>query len=169
MSTKPGWTAGPVTPELMLEAARLSRTTLEGHLGKDWSVPAGPLDWSCRETVDHVCVALGSYCGRMAVGAREPYPPFRLENPQASIEALVTSVWTGASILAAIVRSTPTDARVYHVMGMADPEGFLAMAIEEMLIHTWDICQGFGEEFTAPEEFAEAVVARIFPWAPTGC
>jgi hypothetical protein len=42
------------------------------------------------------------------------------------------------------------------------------MACEEMLIHTWDICQGFGEAFTAPEAIAQAVVARIFPWAPTG-
>jgi hypothetical protein len=169
MATTPTWTAEPLTPELMLEAARVCRETLEQHVGRDWSVPAGPLDWSCRETLDHVSDALGSYCGKLALRAPEQLPAFRNGDPAASIAHLLHSISTGAAMLAAITRATPADARAFHRMGMSDAEGFLAMACEEMLIHTWDICQGFDEEFTAPDEIAQAVVARIFPWAPADC
>jgi len=52
---------------------------------------------------------------------------------------------------------------------MADAEGFLAMACEEILVHTWDIAQGFGFTVSVPDDLAQAVIHRIFPWAPTGC
>jgi hypothetical protein len=54
-------------------------------------------------------------------------------------------------------------------MGIADPEGFLAMGCEEILVHTWDIAQGFGLPMEPPDEVARAVLHRLFPWAPTGC
>jgi hypothetical protein len=43
------------------------------------------------------------------------------------------------------------------------------MACEEILIHTWDIAQGFGVAMVVPDDLAAAVLARIFPWAPTEC
>ncbi len=169
MAPTPTRTAGPVTPELMLAAAQLSRATLERHRDADWSIPAGPLNWTCRETIDHTCDALGSYCGKLATRTLEQIPAFRNGDLAASINDLLISLSTGAAMLAAIVRATPPEARAYHRMGMADAEGFLAMAGEEILIHTWDICQGFGAEFTVPEEIAGPIVARLFPWAPADC
>ena len=169
MATTPTRTTGPVTPELLEAAAALSRTTLERHIEADWALPAGPLEWTCRETIDHVLDAVGYYCGQLATRAERRMPPFRDQNAGAQIAELVTTVTTGAAILAAIARSTPAEARAYHRMGMADAEGFLAMAGEEILIHTWDICQGFGEEFSVPEEIAGPIVARLFPWAPAEC
>lgn len=169
MATTPSWTVGPVTPELMLEAARLCRATLERHREADWSIPAGLLNWTCRETLDHTCDALGSYCGKLAMQTPEQIPAFRNGDPEASIDDLLIALSIGAAMLAAIARATPPEARAFHRMGMADAEGFLAMAGEEMLIHTWDICAGFGEEFSAPDEIAGPIVGRIFPWAPADC
>ena len=169
MASTPSWTAEPVTPELLLEAARLCRATLERHRDADWSIPAGPLDWTCRETLDHVCDALGSYCGKLATRTSEQIPAFRNGDLAASITDLLSALSTGAAMLAAIARATPPEARAIHRMGMADAEGFLAMGCEEMLIHTWDVCAGFGEDFSVPDEIAGAVVARLFPWAPAEC
>ena len=42
-----------VGPEHVLEAARVLRAALAPHLHRDWSVRAGDLTWSCRETLLH--------------------------------------------------------------------------------------------------------------------
>ena len=96
-------------------------------------------------------------------------PAFRNGDPAASIDDLLHALAIGAAMLAAIARATPAEARAFHRMGMADAEGFLAMAGEEMTIHTWDICAGFGDEFSVPDEIAGPIAGRIFPWAPVGC
>jgi hypothetical protein len=44
---------GRVGPEHVLEAARVLRAALAPHLHRDWSVRAGDLTWSCRETLLH--------------------------------------------------------------------------------------------------------------------
>jgi hypothetical protein len=42
-------------------AVGLARETLAGATERDWQVPAGTLEWTCRETVEHVNDALFSY------------------------------------------------------------------------------------------------------------
>ena len=42
-----------IGPEHVLEAARVLRAALAPHLHRDWSVRAGDLTWSCRETLLH--------------------------------------------------------------------------------------------------------------------
>jgi hypothetical protein len=50
---------------------------------------------------------------------------------------------------------------------MGDAAGFLAMACEEILVHTDDIARGLGLVFRpADEGLVRRVAARIFPWAP---
>ena len=42
-----------IGPEHVLAAARVLRAALAPHLHRDWSVRAGDLTWSCRETLLH--------------------------------------------------------------------------------------------------------------------
>jgi hypothetical protein len=155
----PTWQGDPVSPEHVRRAAEISRATLTPALDADWSVPAGPLIWTCRDTVDHICDAVAFYSGQLATRAPVRRPPIRDGNPAASVPELVSQVETAAAILAEVARSAPPDARAYHRMGMADAEGFLAMACEEILVHTWDVT----------DDLAAAVLHRLFPWAPAGC
>mgnify|MGYP006333494641 CR=1 FL=1 len=39
----PSWTAGPVTPEHVIQAAAVCRQTLAPVVDRDWSIPAGSL------------------------------------------------------------------------------------------------------------------------------
>ena len=165
----PTWDGPTVSPQHVRQAAAICHDTLAPALEADWSIPAGPLTWTCRETVDHVSDALAYYCGQIATGATEPRPAIRNGDPAASIADLLDVVVTSGAILGAIATATPPDARAYHGMGRADAEGFLAMACEEILVHTWDIAQGFGLSVSVPDDLAQAVIHRIFPWAPTGC
>jgi hypothetical protein len=166
---QPTWTAQQVTPAHILRAAGVLRDTLNPVASLDWSITAGPLTWTCRQTLDHISDALVFYCGQLAGQRSEGFRRIRNSDPRASISDLITAVETGSYMLGAIANGVGPDARGWHRMGISDPEGFLAMACEEILIHTWDIAQGFGVAMVVPDDLAAAVLARIFPWAPTEC
>jgi hypothetical protein len=165
----PTWDGATVTPERLRRAAEICRETLASALDADWSVPAGPLTWTCRETLDHISDALGFYCGQLATRTPGPRPRFRNGDPGSTIPHLFDAIDSGAAMLGAIATAIPPETRAFHRMGIADPEGFLAMGCEEILVHTWDIAQGFGLPMEPPDEVARAVLHRLFPWAPTGC
>ena len=47
-------TSAELTPADLLTSAGVCRETLMPALGRDWSVPAGDLEWDCRRTLDHI-------------------------------------------------------------------------------------------------------------------
>lgn len=40
------------------------------------------------------------------------------------------------------------------------------MAIDEALLHTADIAEGFGDVFQPPDDLIRPVLDRLFPWRP---
>jgi hypothetical protein len=54
-----------IDPELvpadLMTAARVCRETLAPALDRDWSGPAGDLEWDCRRTLDHIVDTLFLY------------------------------------------------------------------------------------------------------------
>ena len=149
------------------ETAAICRRTLEPALDRDWDAPAGDLEWSCRRTLDHVADALLFYAAHMSARATARLTPLRNGDPARSPAELLTVVETAAAVLAEVVRAAPAGTRAFHPAGMADPEGFVAMACEEILIHTDDIAHGLGLDFQPPDALTARVLARLFPWAPT--
>jgi hypothetical protein len=158
-------------PLLMAEdlprAAAMCRAALEPALDDDWAVPAGDLAWDCRRTLDHVADALTLYAVHLATRATGRLPPGRNGDPARSPAELLTVVEATAAVLADVVRVAPAGSRAFHPAGMADPEGFVAMGCEEILIHTDDIARGLGRPFRPPAELVGRVLRRLFPWAPT--
>jgi hypothetical protein len=165
----PTWDAETVSPDHVRQAAAICRKSLAPVLEADWSIPAGLLTWTCRETLDHISDALGFYCGQLSTRATGQRPRFRSGDPGATIPALFDSIDSGVAMLGAIASASPPSVRAFHRMGLADAEGFLAMACEEILVHTWDIGQGFQLTISVPDDLSRAVLHRIFPWAPTDC
>lgn len=162
----PRWSAPELTPEDLLASAALCRETFLPALERDWSVPAGDLEWSCRRTLDHIVDALFFYASQFASRATERRPPPRNGDPDAEPATLLDVLPQAAAIMAEVARAAGADARGFHPAGMADATGFLGMACEETLMHTLDIALGLGIPFAAPEPLAAKVLARIFPWAP---
>ena len=159
----------PVTTETLNQAAEVVRSTLQPALAEDWSVAAGYLTWDCRTTLDHIVDTLGIYAGRLATQAPGPQPRFRNGDPNATLEDLLEALRIGSALLGAVATVAPDGARAWHRMGMGDAEGFLAMACEEMLGHTYDITQGLNRAMVVPEDLAGRFVQRLFPWAPVEC
>ncbi len=156
-------------PADLLEAATVSNEALEGALDRDWDVPAGSLTWSCRRTLDHVPDTLLLYAAHLATRTTRPLPFLRNGDPEAKIKHLLRSAQSAAAILAEVAtaaESSDVAVRAYHPAGMADPDAFVAMGCDEILVHTFDITTGLELPFVPPRELCERVVARLFPWAP---
>ncbi|MGE7389051.1 hypothetical protein ACQKM2_26630, partial [Streptomyces sp. NPDC004126] len=70
------------------------------HTGRDWSVAAGSLEWSCWETAAHIGHDLLAYAGQVASGAADGYLPFDLTvRPEASPDEVLATVTACARLL----------------------------------------------------------------------
>jgi hypothetical protein len=155
-----------VIPGDISMAASVSRVVLAPHAGDDWSVPAGELAWSCRDTLDHVSDALMFYAGSLAVRAEEWIPFPRIGDHSGSVDDLIETMLTCAVILERVIEAASPADRGFHPAGMADPDGFAAMACNEILVHSYDVAEGLDVDFVPPDDLCGRVLARLFPWAP---
>lgn len=164
----PTWDAPPVTPGDLRAAVRCLRETLDPALDRDWSVPAGSLVMSCRDTLDHTATGLAYYAGQLATRTPVRRVPIRDREDTHTAAELAEITETAAITLAVVAEATPPDARAYHRLGMADAEAFLAMACVEILIHAWDVAQGLGLPMEPPADIAPKLLRRLYRLAPTG-
>ena len=156
-----------VGPGDVRAAAAICREALSGVVDRDWSILAAGLEWSCRQTLEHIPSAQLFYASQLALQATERLPRVSGGGDQLSVADVLLTVEVNASILEHVLRAAPASARAFHPAGMADASGFAGMSCDEILIHTADIAGGFGIDFQAPEEICAKVLARLFPWAPT--
>jgi hypothetical protein len=145
------------------EATEADRDDWDGSDG--WDARAGSLEWTCWETVEHLADDLFSYAAQL--GPHSPPPdrevPFvwaarrsggpanvvfadRAAGPAGLLQVLEAS----GALLVAMVRVTPPEVLAHHVFGAADPEGFAAMGIVEILVHTHDVAAGLGLTWAPP-------------------
>ncbi|MEU0146889.1 VOC family protein [Streptomyces sp. NPDC006288] len=171
----------PLTADDVTSAVRLAVDTFEQAGADDWRRPAGTLEWTCWETVEHLSDDLFAYA--VQLGPRRPpqdrevsyhYAPRREGGPANSVFAdaaagpagLLESLEASGALLTAMVRTTPADVRSHHVFGLSDPEGFAAMGIVETLVHTYDVATGLSLPWAPPRDLCDRVLARLFPDAP---
>lgn len=154
-----------VTADDIRATASVCRAALEPHAGRDWSVPAGDLDWACRYTLGHISSALLYYAVNLALRSTDEHSAGRID-PEVPVGEMIDVLAGRAAVLAELVENAPPGARGYHSQGRADAAGFAAMACDEMLIHTDDIAAGLGVPFEGPSDVSARVAARLFPWGP---
>ena len=154
---------GEQVEEAVAGAVALLRTATD----RDWeSVRAGRSEWDCRYTAEHVAGILVAYAGQLAGRATEAWVPFEitLDEGTGNEDVLQVAETTGA-LLAATLRATPREVRAFHPYPFrsADREGFAAMAITEVFLHTHDIAEGLGLTYAPPAERCADLLARLFP------
>lgn len=155
-----------IRPDDLVVAAGLCRDALRTRLDDDWERPAAHVDWTCRQTLEHVCLMGVAYALRLATRATtaRDYAPVAVT--QATPVQLIETMHDASLVLAEVARAAPPGARGHHTAGIADPEGWLAMGIDEALLHTADIAEGLGDVFQPPDDLTRAVLDRLFPWWP---
>ncbi|WP_406719529.1 GNAT family N-acetyltransferase [Streptomyces althioticus] len=139
---------------------------------RDWAgVRAGRLEWTCRETAVHVAGDLIGYATQLAGREQDAYAPFDIALLDDADNAGTLRVVSAMGVLlAAAVRTTPRSVRAFHPFPFrhAGREGFAAMGIAEVLLHTHDIAEGLGIAYEPPADLCEFVLARIFPHVKPG-
>lgn len=141
---------------------------LEPQVGRDWTVPAGPLEWNCRQTAAHIGHDLLAYAGQVAAGPADSYLPFDLNvRPTASPAEVLQTVTACGRLLGCVLSTASPSMRAWH-WGPCDPEGFAAMGVAETLLHTHDITQGLAVDWLPPAPLCAAVLDRLFPDCPPG-
>lgn len=158
-----------VMPDLLSEAASEMWRALDGSHNSDWSALAGDLEWSCRGTAAHLTDVLFSYASQVLAQPVESFLPVEATvDDGATPEDLLRSIRMCGELLRLASASVPPDVRAWHPYGTSDPEGFAAMGIAEVLVHTHDIARGLGVEWEPPRELCAPVLLRLFPDAPHG-
>ncbi|MFJ3304531.1 GNAT family N-acetyltransferase [Streptomyces sp. NPDC086549] len=159
---------GEQVEEAVADCVAALRTVLD----RDWTkVTAGRLEWSCHKTAEHIASDLIAYAGQLAGRAQDSYVPFEISLDEGTDNAgLLHVIETTGTLLATTVGTTPPDVRAWHPYPFrsADREGFAAMGIAEMLLHTHDIAEGLGISYTPSEELAESVLTWLFPHVQPG-
>ncbi|NJC81935.1 maleylpyruvate isomerase N-terminal domain-containing protein [Planosporangium mesophilum] len=173
----------PVTAADVELSVALSSAAIRGVAAPDWGAHAGALEWDCWETVEHVSDDLFAYAAQLCPTnpPLKGYVPFmsgpqRPGGPRSTIfadraagpDGLLQVFEASGALLVAMVATSSPQLRAYHPMGIADPEGFAAMGVVEVLVHTHDVTQGFGTGWTPPADLCARVLGRLFPDAPTG-
>ncbi len=156
-------------PGLLASATDTCLDALLEQAGQDWSRPAHGLDWTCRDTLDHLALGLTGYAGLLIARPTDRYITlFASLDPQAPLPACLEGLRIAASLLGSTVRDTPSDVRAWHLWGHSDAAGFAAMGITELLLHTYDITRALAPDSPwAPDDaLCAAVLTRLFPDAP---
>ncbi|MBW1597029.1 maleylpyruvate isomerase N-terminal domain-containing protein [Streptomyces sp. JJ38] len=173
----------PVTADDVDLAVRLAVAVLGEAPRTAWDAKAGPLEWDCWETIEHLSDDLFAYA--VQLGPRTPpldgevpivWESRRPGGPETTIRVdrtagpagLLQALEASGALLVAMVRTAPPRTRAYHVFGVSDPEGFAAMGVVETLVHTHDLAQGLGLPWSPPAELCARVLTRLFPQAPEG-
>lgn len=151
-----------------------------------WGDIVPGLEWSRWEVADHTIEAAISYALQIGAGgsAVDHFVPFDesfvsgIENgvgsklpatihiaPPAGGRGLAEAMVAGGAVLAATVEVSDPGIRGFHSYGVSDPIGFAAMALVEVLVHTWDISRGLDLPGLLPDDaLCGRVLRRLSPW-----
>ncbi|WP_034508069.1 hypothetical protein [Blastococcus sp. URHD0036] len=146
-------------------AAAAARELLASVPDGSARVPA--MDDDVAGVTAHVTGCLIWYAQDLAVGP-EGADGFTLgRRPEAALPELVRQQAAAAEVLARTVEGAAPGDRGRHDWGRPDASGFAAMGAAELLLHTADVAAALDLSWRPPADLADAVVVRLFPWAPS--
>ena len=112
---------------------------------------AGDLEWSVDRTIAHMTGAPAKYAFYLSGRSARYVAVSVLPSAGATRQERLEAIEGCAAALAGVAATAPQDAVGFHVSGMRNAAQFLAMACEELLVHTYDITCGLGLSYEPPE------------------
>jgi hypothetical protein len=140
-------------------------------VGRDWTVPAGTLEWTCWATAEHTVDCVFSYALFLASRKEDGYPALDVLRalPDAAPADLVEGLRAVTTMLVAVIRAAPPDARATLFGGSREP--FVARAPWfaprgglELILHAHDVCSGLGVAFTPPADLCARLLTSTDGW-----
>jgi hypothetical protein len=137
---------------------------------RDWSVPAGTLDWTCLATADHAVDCVYAPAFGLASRRTDRYPDLGLQvlGERATPARLVESLGVATRVLAAVVGDADPDVRAVIFrrpdVTLGAPADFVPRAAVELILHAHDVCVGLGVAFEPPAPLARRLREHTRPW-----
>jgi hypothetical protein len=149
----------------VIAAATAAEAALRPVIGRDWSVQAGPLEWSVEQTITHTIAATAKYTLYLASQCEHFIGLSVSRWPDATNQEVIDSLVPIATGLANVAAASPPDARAYHVSGSSTAADYVGRACVEILVHTDDALTGLGVAIAPPSDLCRRVLAQQFPAA----
>jgi hypothetical protein len=138
---------------------------------RDWSVPAGTLEWSCTRTADHAVDAVLAAACFLASRKQDGYPDMGADftvGPDARPDQLIQALEVAARILAAVVGDAGPDVRAvifrFPAIVTAPPQDFVPRGALELILHAHDVCAGLGVEFEPEADLCRRLREHTRSW-----
>ena len=148
------------------ELRRAAAATREVFDGADPAMPVPVVRTDVAGVAAHLMSVLVWYAQDLAAGPAETGAFELTPRPDAGLPERLRQLDAAATVLARTVDGAGPDERGWHDWGVADASGFAAMGCAELLVHAGDVAEARGLPWTPPADLADAVLARLFPWAP---
>lgn len=146
--------------EQLAEALDFAVEVLRRDVDRDWSLKAGSLDWSCRDTAEHVVDVLFAYALQLAARAQANYLPY--EEMKATRDAgpsdLVDGIAATGTMFAAVMATAPPGTRAWHPLGLLSATEWAGLGANELLVHTYDLAAGLGRRFEPPHALSASAL-----------
>ncbi len=152
-----------IRPDCVEAAAAVVVEALQPGVDADWSVRAGDLEWSVDRTIAHMTGAPAKYALYLSSRSTRYVAVSVMPAVDATRQERLEAIEGCAAALAGVAAAAPQDALGFHVSGMRNAEQFLAMACEELLVHTYDITCGLELPYEPPEELCRLVIEHSHP------
>lgn len=155
------------TSRLVALADRLCEVVAAGPPAA-WNRTAGDLDWTVRRTVGHLVDALTWNSAQLASEAPGHLRVDALPPSDATPGEMLEAVRGAARLLRTVVDGGGLERRSWHLFGVTDPTGVLAIGITELLVHGEDITRGLGLAWSPDVDLVVAVQERLLPQVVLG-
>jgi len=152
-----------IGPDCVETAAAAVVAALQPGVDADWSVRAGDLEWDVDRTIAHMTGAPAKYALYLSSRSTRYIAVRVLPAADATRRERLEAIEGCAAALAGVAATAPRDAFGFHVSGMRNAEQFLAMACEELLVHTYDVTCGLGLPYEPPDELCRLVIDQFHP------
>jgi hypothetical protein len=152
-----------IRPDSVEAAAAVAIAALQPGVDADWSVRAGDLEWNVDRTIAHMTGAAAKYALYLSSRSTRYIAVTMYPAEDATRQERLDAIEGCAAALAGVAAVAPADAFGFHVSGMRNAEQFLAMACEELLVHTYDVSCGLGLTYEPPDELCQLVIEHSYP------
>jgi hypothetical protein len=153
------------------DLSELIATTWTTAADRDWSVPAGTVEWSCTKTADHAIDCVYAPAFFLASRRLDAYPEVGVDltpGPDADSTRLVQSLQIATRVLVAIVNVADPEARAVIFRRpeilTAPPQDFPPRAAMELILHAHDVCCGLQVPFDPPDDLCHRLREHSRPW-----
>jgi hypothetical protein len=138
---------------------------------RDWSVPAGTLEWSCTKTAGHAVDTMFAPAFFLASRRQDHYPDMGgvfTVGPEARPDQLTQALEVATRVLAAVVAEAGPEVRAV-LFGRpevltAPPQDFLPRGALELILHAHDVSTGLGVPFEPPAELCRRLREHTRSW-----